>query len=677
MATSSLVKTARGLDQGGPETVPEKLDQVWTALCSTAAGDFYAAEAVILRWLLKHMGGNTDDAERLRRLPLAWSILGCCFGRIPLFSLAKSLADRRFIAILQQTASDLARPHEKTEDVEMGNGTSSLKRKRTEETPYNLDTLRHSSHALRSAEALFSSLKILLGRLSSSRSTDQYSGDKTGSEHLKSLFCSPVDEALTILAPLLRLCYQALAAEEDEPLEEQEAWVGTFDSIWKLHLQSPSDASMAAASLAPRGCVILGRLLGVPKSWKSPAPALVTQVWSKDLRHFLMNTVILPARSAFLNREQTGILDAAIGDTASASSDAALKSAVLFYLVLKAPPILGKAKAKFENEKWIQKVFDLVEKPLQLLPGTERNEAISDLLNMAAQQHLSPSLASLRAICTNYALQAGNTDWQLISSVARCDADAFIVSPEGPALLELLFQRLSVPSVVDQADIESVSEFLISLARGFASARDLSGFVKKWFEHLAGWEPGDITTNTAASACFGAGLSSAVGALLQPSLSTQQLVSLLSWLKSQDGPNTDLARRVIFAALSGGISAEEYADAVGTGLLVPVRADEGSLPSEVQAMSWQLVSRALGWATFEQAKQIWSDIKSPVVEILAQPEAPTGYALEVFKCAYTASMALKYDQDGIDARAVAVRFLSRLGASGVEEILGGSPRLIR
>ena len=652
---------ARGLDQGGPDALPEKLDRVWAALCITSEGDFHAAEAVILRWLLKQMSGSSDEAEKLRRWPLAWSIMGCCFRRIPLFSLAKSLADRRFIAIIQQTASDFARRQEEASDVEMGNGTNSLKRKRTQETPFDLAILRSPYHSLQSAGALFDSLRILLRRLSSSQPTNRSSGDRAGSEHIKSLFCSPVAEALTLLTPLLSICNQALE-EDGEPPENQETWVSTLDAIWKLHLQSPSDASMVAMSLAPRACVILGRLLGIPKPRDVSLPPAVAAAWCKDLQQFLTNTVILPARSAFLNRRQTSILDAAIGDARSASSNTALESAVLFYLVLKAPPILGNATAKSDNENWTQKVFELVEGPLQRLSATERNEFISALINMAAEHNVSPSLESLLAVCKDYAVQGETVDWQLISSTARCDVDAFIASSQGSEFLDLLLHRLSSSSPLDETGIEAASRFLISLARGFASARDLSGFVKKWFEHLARCEPGGVTANTAASAWFSTGLAEAVTELLQPSLSTQQLTSLLSWLESQAGSSADLARVVIFAALCAGINEEEYVDAAGTRLLVPIQDDGNALPSEVRSTPWQIVSSTLRWTTFEEAQRIWKDIKGPLTDVLDKSETGTRSAFEGFKCAVTASILLGHDEGGINARAIVIRFLSRLNA---------------
>ncbi|KAG7151569.1 hypothetical protein HYQ46_012645 [Verticillium longisporum] len=134
-----LVETVRSLDRTGPGNDGEHIERAWTLLTSVSSSHFYAAEETVLRWLLKSMKTNNDAPDTLRRFPLTWRILGCTFQRIPLFSLAKSLADRKFMAILQQTLKSISKPVTPKDAVP---ATLSKKRKRTPEVTFNLEALK-------------------------------------------------------------------------------------------------------------------------------------------------------------------------------------------------------------------------------------------------------------------------------------------------------------------------------------------------------------------------------------------------------------------------------------------------------------------------------------------------------------------------------------------------------
>ncbi len=154
---------------------------------------------------------------------------------------------------------------------------------------------------------------------------------------------------------------------------------------------------------------------------------------------------------------------------------------------------------------------------------------------------MAPSLDSLRSACSEYAL-GEKTDWRLLSSVASCDADAFLVSSHGAELLDIVLQRMSPAEAFDQGDYELASSFVASLARGSSRARDLTGFVRKWFENLCKYDAEELKKGTAGLVWLNVEIRHTVAGLLQKSLSGQQLLALLDWLEAQEGASSDLAR---------------------------------------------------------------------------------------------------------------------------------------
>ncbi len=168
MEEISLLRAARSLTRAGPKPSPALSTKYGAALSRSPGGTFHAAEEVILRWLLKNMNGTSADAEGIRRWPLTWRIAGLVFQRIPLFSLAKSLSDRRFVAVLQQTVKDLSTPqtiasvqNENKQDVEMADADSPPdKRKRWPQARFDLSTLREPEWRLRTAETMFEALRL-------------------------------------------------------------------------------------------------------------------------------------------------------------------------------------------------------------------------------------------------------------------------------------------------------------------------------------------------------------------------------------------------------------------------------------------------------------------------------------------------------------------------------------
>lgn len=671
MAEAALLKAARSLDHSGPETVVSKLQRLWDALAATTAstsgtGRFHASEEVALRWLLKNMhssgsGPVSPETETLRRWPLTWRILACIFARIPLFSLAKSLADRRFVAVLQQTAKDLATPSAAATTTTVSQ--SSLKRKRSQDAQFDLASLREAQNCVVSAGALFEALRVLLARLddgkadgtSSSSTSTSSPYDHMGAEHIKSFFSVPAADANILLEPLLKTCRLALTTEEgldaegrdsddddtkSSPLDGQASWISTFSTLWELRLQGPEDTFNVAGRLSLDGLTMLGRLLDiVPSVTQSTATHIDSDVqrrWSVGLQRFFTNNLVLAARSLFVNNKDTNALSIATSNSAAKaeSDDYVLRAATFLYLALKAPRLLaGSGTNAKDNELWLQAVFETIREPLMTtssLTAEGKTTALAELLDMAAQHNMAPSIVSLQLVCQKSALQnekfkTATTDWRLLASIARCDADAFLLSEKGTALLNTALEHLSEPSTAPQtpADAQFASAFLISLAQGFASSRNLAGFVTRWqtgIVALGGSLVSSCASQMAQNAWLGKDLRAAVAETVQTSLSKEQLLAMIVQVEkssSSDENETEtataqtVARLVIFDALSAGVRTEEFEDAVQTKMLDSILGLDLSskLAPEILAIQWRLIRRTLAWVGFEDAERIWTMVK--------------------------------------------------------------------
>lgn len=593
------------------------------------------------------MNGSSPESERFRRFPLTWAILGAVFTRIPLFSLAKTLADRKFAAVLQLTAGEISKPKKATSsdesaDVEMtdapavDNQTGSRKRKRSRTSAFDLDSLKALQACLQSAEALFGALSVLLSRLDSD-DTERKTSERIGAEHIRSLFCSTASESAERLAPLLALCELAIDGQEGE-LENQEFWIDTVTSIWNLHLQGPEDASQFATHLSRTGCLIAGKLADIPHAHHVAIPTAVREAWLRDIRRLLTSNVILPARNAFINESGQQVLDIVI---AMSERDIAIASPILWDLTLKAPRAIGETGQKQEAEKWVHHVFDLLDEPLRARPRDSSTEAVSLMLDMAIQRGVSPSLDSLRKACRYYAILEKSTVWSVVSRITECDADTFLVGQGASSLAETVFARAGEVDSGDASTYESVLQSMIFLVKGSAKSRDLAALFRQWFESLRATIAGSISGASGKAVWFDQRLGQTVADLIQSSMTTRQLLALIDWLKSHDSQDAaqNIAQIIILDAISGGISQEEYVDALQTAVFDYVFALDlpSHSPAAVSRARWNIATQVLRWSTVEQSGRIWGQIKSELGEVLLRTETPADSVfLGALRCCFAA-----------------------------------------
>ncbi|KAK2003361.1 Urb2/Npa2 family protein [Colletotrichum falcatum] len=616
-----LVKTVRSLDQTGPGSNGENLERLWKQLTSASQSPFSAAEESVLRWLLKVMKANNDEAETIRRFPLTWRILGCAFQRIPLFSLAKSLADRKFMAVLQQTLKGVAKPSAEAET----SGSKSKKRKRTSIATYELDTLKSFDGCLGTGEAIFGVLKILLARLDP---VAQWSAhDRMGAEHIKALFAQPATDVVEYLSPLLVICDHSLAAEDTEPFDSQASWVRVFSSSWELHLQGSADALEVATHFSRTSISIIGKI-----RQRLDLDDQVATLWTRDLDRFLQRNLILPARSAYLNRND---LEVVVRALEMVKGNASVSVPILYSLVSSAPRVVGGLTTTKAEEAWMQEVFKMSERNIKKLPRDEKSKAMAVILQEAITNKSRIALDDLRLVSNNYAIAGSpsETDWRLLSLVAKCDADVFLHNEESSQLFDQVCDRIT--DVGAEADEATVHELVESLITGFENARDLSTFLQKWFSQLSKFEDKALRSGDRPVWFTRVHRNPTLVSGIEKSLTTKQITGLLQWVEDQETLRP-AAVFIFLDTIASAITRDDFADAVGTQLsdLSLKVWSSSKTPSDIRSLRWRIISKTVLWLDYEGATALWDKVQTDLTKELQKTKFDDEDTCEALDCAY-------------------------------------------
>lgn len=637
----------RGLDQNGPGDEGQNLATLWRNLVESSDKRFHAAEESTLRWLLKSMNGPSPAAETLRRYPLTWAILDAVFRRIPLFSLAKSLADRRFLGILQQTLKEVSVPQ-----GESAVQTSS-KRKRSGLNTYALEDLRSSEGCLSSAQAVLGAVSTLLQRINSSAGASSH--DRIGAEHIKSLFNLTASDAVSLVAPALVLCNLLLHNGTPEDSEEYQSWIQTINSMWDLHLQGSDDTYQIATFVFGPVVLLLDKLEGETLS-SSQDVVLLTGLqkrWANDLRAFMRRNLVLPARAVYMaTQEINPITDALI-----ATEDKIGKSApVLYSLIADVSSSASLRGSRKVHEDWLKEVFRAIRSTLH----QKRNMAptLQSIFSKASASSMPIALEDLRSVCQKLAL-GDEVNWPLVASIAKCDPDVFQKAQDGRDLLKDVCNKSLDDSAASEENRGHVLEVIESVLQGFRTARDFSGFLRLWYQQLC-----EAERNKAVSASpwfqvgRKGGLSVSIIDIVEKDLTPKLLLDVLGWVKEQKPREQALC--LWLSVISEGINREEFKDAACEefhSLLPQIK--KSSAP--IAALRWRVTSRIIAWSPPGKRSAYWEEAKPRLSSILRKSPIRSAEAFEAFKCGCQAWAIFIPDDEKLEEAADLVQgFTKRL-----------------
>lgn len=623
------IKLVRGLDQAGPGENGANLTALWSTLTASSDGSFHAAEESSLRWLLKSMNGTSADAETIRRFPLTWAILECVFQRIPLFSLAKSLADRKFLSILQRALRDISQNTPT-------NGTATRKRKRPDTSAFELETLKQADCCLETAANIFKAIKALLDRLDDPSVV--LGRDKIGAEHIKSLFCNSAAESVALVSPALALCKSLLASEAFDTIG-CETWPSTISAIWVLHLQDNTDPMEIVLHLFSTCATLFAEICGLSGVQKASMPAMFKSQWGTALQHFLQRNLILPAKEAFINSQSFEIISKSLDVSQSSIHYTA---PALYQLVLDSPEQLQGKERRRHAVEWQKQVFRTIEENVK--QRQDKNDILSVILKQAVQHSASVDVKDLRKTCHSYAFAGEATDWKVLANISECDPSIFQSTGDGSDLLDTFCQRVAATSLED-LDTWSVplTRIVESVKKAFVLRRDVLGYLELWFTQLCKSEEKSMTSSPWRAANLRDSTSRLRLSLIETLMSPHQTVEFIGWIQKQNYSPYPQSVCIIFDAITEGLTNTTFIDAIGTTLFQIIwphcRKADGT------ALKWRVIRRTLAWSSWEDKTLIWKETKDAVTKLLRKKHASSVDALEAFKYCYQAWDSMMPDHD--------------------------------
>ncbi|KAG6142873.1 hypothetical protein E4U12_002651 [Claviceps purpurea] len=615
---TDLIKTVRGLDQNGPGENGENLQVLWNLLVANPYNGFHAAEESSLRWLLKSMHGSTDAAETLRRHPITWTILDCVFQRIPLFSLAKSLADRKFVSVLQHTLEDVAKP------TETATSPPSSKRKRSTTETLSIKNLRGQEGCLNTAQALFTALKRLLDRLDGA--TERFSRDKLGAEHIKSLFCTSAEAAKDIAAPALRICRDLLTSDVCDQATDCESWVRVITTMWDLHLQGPDDVMQVAEHIFEPAAVIAAKFGAFKASDQTVVPGSLKASWLSDLQRFMYHNFALPGRAAFVNSQDLVAFQTALQ---SCNDMAHLAVPALYFFASTAYQDMAKGGLRKSNAEWIKQIFRISERAIRGRP--DRNLIMQSVLEQAIERSSPVSVVDLRRICQEYCLQDNHTQWSLVAKIAQCETDVFQLSDDGMRLRKEVCERIT-KDAHNQNETAAIEDIIQAMRDGFRTRRDLTGFLRLWFEQLCEIEDRKLEQNSPWFKILRGERSNkdSLQDALEIEMSPQHLGELIAWVKEKSSASNPQALSVFASTIAQSLHSEQYFNTAGRQLFDLVDGFKAS--SSFCALRWRVVSATVSWINPSERGDIWDKVKKRLTRTAGKSALLTAESYEAFKC---------------------------------------------
>ncbi|KAI0526615.1 Urb2/Npa2 family-domain-containing protein [Xylaria bambusicola] len=630
-----LIRAVRTLDEDSSLSLPEKIHKIWLLLTAVKHTRLHGIEESILRWLLKQMSGNTDSAEHARRYPLAWTILGHVFPKIPAQSLGRSLSYLRFVPLLSKTLGDVTKHETSSIGAEEDTATAK-KRKRGADWPAALAELRTPLGRLKSATEIFEALAILLEQGTTAQTEEVTPEKRVGAEHIKSLFSSSADDTRDITARLLLICDDSLSTADGAFVKGQQSWIDTVATIWNLRLHSKEDSLEFAKHIYERASLVLAKFKGDLEN-ELPNHILTTchEIWVPQLRRFLSTYFIRPARQRFAVDKNIDMMRLALE---IAQKDVVASATVMWSIAARIPRDTSDPKSKIEHDAWAEKIFQVVVDALQPLALQRQNDVLSPLLDIALQTRSIPDTETLRTLYQRHVLNDAGTDWTLLSKILACDADVFVADEDH----ETIFDIVSKASKEDPKIRNDVAvRVILPLQAAFSNTRALAQFIVQWLRSLCAAEPVE------QSIWFDSRIREHLATLMQTSFSSTQLLRLLERLESI--PSKAGGLLVVLDGICAGLTDEATIANADAKILSMMDQKWEDLTQEVLALRWRIFGYLASWRGSDECNKLWKTVKSDIKPIIKKKKLAAAETYEAFACCYRLCLAShiggKYEED--------------------------------
>ncbi|APA13957.1 hypothetical protein sscle_12g087270 [Sclerotinia sclerotiorum 1980 UF-70] len=638
-----------------------------------AAGSFHGREEWLLRWLLKKLQSPKDKTPRVT--PSSWHLFRLLLNAIPLANTARMLTDKKFIATLQQTLQeaqeirDVDEPCVGAHDDSMSGSdsreTSIISKKRKRSGELVTHTYHGPAKGLRGlVMAIHSAIHSIV------RSTKvSFSQSKTGNgrstafttEYMRAVVRTTPEASAMVLGSWMSLCQTILGQEAGPAISSH--LLSPFVDIWDYRVVGSEDLMQFSLHCSEP-------LLALLKRTKANT---ATRDWQTTLEKVIARNIIIPSKANAGEKQDSTLLQnltrvLVLQDVANAP--------ILFDVATRSLQPHGDRRRRPADNAWLQIVFTTLKAAIPPTKTRAHNLAIREILQNCIQHEVDLGLSELRILAAEYVIPDGNTDWKLLETLMKLDANVFLIPDDEKDLLNTVLERIT-NIYFDQSWSEQsqhiVSEIVVPLMHEFAKARDLSGFVRHWYTQLAKFEHNrkDDAMFTADAFCAweDEALQIELSKLLENSLTVQQIVQLVDWLAVETA-NEPEAVVTVLDAIANSITREDVVDIIGT-RLYHVIFDNGNFSTVDDRYSWRawrVLTRSFQWMQpphLNEITELWEQQASPFSILSSQTFSHNGlYSLEIFRCACSAwNAAEKGSKLESLASPVVLSCLSHLGPS--------------
>ncbi|KAG0645375.1 Unhealthy ribosome biogenesis 2 [Hyphodiscus hymeniophilus] len=578
----------------------------------SGASIYHGREEWLLRWLLKRLQDPKDAAPR--KFPNSWLLFCHLIRTIPPPNVARMLNERKFMVILRQTLEEamVVTSNEAAKDKTVADaGTEEIKtlkkskkRKRSGELISTSKDLR--SHIQGLPAALFEAMHQMLSHTQINSERD----NAFSKECMRAVIRTPAEDAAKILGAWLSLCPTSLG--EREFLETAQAsWLSPFVDIWKCRIVGSDDLTHFSLHCTQP-------LLSLIKMIKTGA--VTPDSWMSELGQLAARNIIIPAKAAKFENDDSDLLNtltriSVIQDSTNAP--------ILFEVAILSIQVQGSRRRRPNDESWLHTVFTTLIDAMPPKRAKENGEAIRQMVQSAIKYKVTLDLPTLRSIASQYCFSENDTNWELLATIIKLDANVFLIPDKEKDLVQQVLTRVTAEWLtINWPDIcaQVVSEVVIPLMNGFAQARDLSTFIRHWHgQIIESSKLRDGAPSHPMILLFSAweydSLQTELSRIMEASLTINQITQVLDWLASQVTEHPD-ATCLILEAMAGSIDREEVVDAVG---LRPfhIMFDNGvseKLSETYKWRSWRILSRTLKWITqpgLEELSILWEERHVP------------------------------------------------------------------
>ncbi|KAM0157744.1 hypothetical protein ACHAPG_004488 [Botrytis cinerea] len=611
-----------------------------------AAGSFHGREEWLLRWLLKKLQSPKDKTARIT--PSSWHLFRLLLNAIPLANTARMLTEKKFIVTLQQTLqeaqeindiddSGMETQNDSTSGSDSGETSIiSKKRKRTGEL------VTHTYHGpANGLRALVMAIHTAINSIV--RSTKVSFSQRTAgngrspaftTEYMRAVVRTTPESSAMVLGSWMSLCQMVLSKKAGVVISPQ--LMSPFIDIWDYRVAGTEDLMQFSLHCSEP-------LLALLKMTKVDS---ATQDWKEILEKLISRNIIIPSKASAGEKQDSTLLQSltrvlVLQDVANAP--------ILFDIAIRSLQSNGDRRRRPSDNAWLQTVFITLKAAMPPTKTAAHNSAIREILQRSIQHEVDLSLPELKSLTAEYIVPEGSTDWYLLETVMKLDANVFLIADSDKNLLNDVLERITnvyFESAWPEQSRHIVSEIVVPLMNEFAKARDLSGFVRHWYSQLVKFEQTRKEDAMFPADAFCAwedeALQIELPKVLENSLTVQQIVQLVDWL-AMEMVNQPNAVVTILEAIANSISREDVVDIIGT-RLYHVIFDNGN---------------------FEEIAGLWEQQASPFTILsthtFGEKELDN---LEIFRCACSAWNAAEIGTELESLSSpVVLRCLEQLGPS--------------